>query len=257
MTTQAQQPAMGEELKRGLEAAWTDFLEANPDGLTSPEDLPDHALVTCEQLVGIVEDALTRPPSANPESVGERERSIRARRYGSCEMCGGPNGHDYAMGGVFCMNPRCKSVGDDVERRFLLVKRGLYYRPGNCGYTGIKENAGRYLASDACPDSGVIAVHEDDAPIFSEACFADLAAEWAKGRIGADAATIATLQAEKERLTGADGRTHLYFGGKTRCGAWLNPDLKTTVCIPDCNCPPCRAALSNQAPLTASTESEA
>lgn len=43
--------ASGEtETRKALEAAWTDFLDANPDDLTSPEDLPDHALMTFEQF---------------------------------------------------------------------------------------------------------------------------------------------------------------------------------------------------------------
>ena len=38
-------------VERRLERAWTDFLDANPDDLTSPEELPDHALMTCDQFV--------------------------------------------------------------------------------------------------------------------------------------------------------------------------------------------------------------
>ena len=166
MTTQAQQPAMGEELivpeDNDKIAACLERVADDHSGCFSEEDA---FAVECAIK------ALTRTPSANPESVG-----------------------------------------DDVVSRL-----NRYAEPGN-----------------------LAAVH----PAVQQTC-------------RDAAATIATLQAEKERLTGADGRTHLYFGGKTRCGAWLNPDLKTTVCIPDCNCPPCRAALSNQAPLTASTESEA
>lgn len=63
-----------------------------------------------------------------------------------------------------------------VERpKHLLVKRGLYYRPDNQGYTGIKDHAGRYQATDARPEDGITAVHEDEAPEFSKACFDDLA----------------------------------------------------------------------------------
>lgn len=58
---------------------------------------------------------------------------------------------------------------------FLLVKRGLYYRPNNCGYTGIKSEAGRYLESEASPLSGVTAIHEDEAPAYSPACCDDVA----------------------------------------------------------------------------------
>lgn len=45
-------------LVEALERAWTDFLDANPDDLTSPSDLPDHALVTCEQMIDIVRNAM-------------------------------------------------------------------------------------------------------------------------------------------------------------------------------------------------------
>lgn len=54
-------------LRPALERAWVDFLDANPDDLTSPEDLPDHALVTCEQMIAIVDAALSQP-------LGSQER---------------------------------------------------------------------------------------------------------------------------------------------------------------------------------------
>ena len=41
-----QEPA----LREALTSTWTDFLDANPDDLTSPEDLPDHALMTGQQF---------------------------------------------------------------------------------------------------------------------------------------------------------------------------------------------------------------
>lgn len=66
---------------------------------------------------------------------------------------------------------------------FLLMKRGLYYGPDNQGYTGVKERAGRYLASDARPDAGVTAVHEDDAPMFSPACWHEVKVEFLLARI--------------------------------------------------------------------------
>lgn len=40
-----------EALREALAREWTNFCDANPDDLTSPEDLPDHALMTCEQFV--------------------------------------------------------------------------------------------------------------------------------------------------------------------------------------------------------------
>ena len=35
---------------------------------------------------------------------------------------------------------------DTVENdaKYLIMKRGVYYRPNNAGYTGIKDEAGRY-----------------------------------------------------------------------------------------------------------------
>lgn len=62
----------------------------------------------------------------------------------------------------------------DIERRYLLQKRGLYYRPDRCGYTGIKDHAGRYFESDATPPD-VVAIHEDEAAEFSPSCYDDLA----------------------------------------------------------------------------------
>ncbi|EQA97252.1 hypothetical protein L286_23285 [Sphingobium sp. HDIP04] len=77
--------------------------------------------------------------------------------------------------------------------RFLLVKRGLYYRPGNRGYTGIKDRAGRYPESDASPEDGITAIHEDEAPEYSQACFADLKEKHMIGK-------IAALEEEIKRL---------------------------------------------------------
>jgi hypothetical protein len=61
-------------------ARWTDFLDMNPDDLTSPEDLPDHALVTFEQFYEMARDVLPRIPAALTASppVVEREAIDRA-----------------------------------------------------------------------------------------------------------------------------------------------------------------------------------
>lgn len=87
-----------------------------------------------------------------------------------------------------------------VERKFLLIKRGLYYRPDSMGYTGIKEYAGRYLESDASPESGVKAVHEDDAADYSPACFEDLKIDHLKGKIAEAATALEALAAERDAL---------------------------------------------------------
>lgn len=60
------------------------------------------------------------------------------------------------------------------DPRYLLVKRGLYYAPNNRGYTGVKALAGRYREVDALGLDGVTAIHEDDAPMFSAACWQDV-----------------------------------------------------------------------------------
>jgi hypothetical protein len=57
------------------------------------------------------------------------------------------------------------------DNRFLVMKRGLYFRPNDKGYTGLKREAGRYPASHACAGSGETAVHEDDATEYSPACW--------------------------------------------------------------------------------------
>lgn len=68
-----------------------------------------------------------------------------------------------------------ESTPEAREGHYLLVKRGLYYRPNRCGYTGVKSEAGRYSESEANPLSGVSAVHEDDAPAYSPNCYDDVA----------------------------------------------------------------------------------
>src|SRR5690606_9329880 len=55
-------PAMNDLIER-LAKSWTDFLDANPDGLTSPEDLPDHALMTGDQFVAFARAALYASPA--------------------------------------------------------------------------------------------------------------------------------------------------------------------------------------------------
>lgn len=66
---------------------------------------------------------------------------------------------------------------------FLIVKRDLYYRPNDCGYTGIKDHAGRYTLEEVAVrfpnmesphQDGTSFVAEEDAPEFTKACFWDL-----------------------------------------------------------------------------------
>lgn len=90
---------------------------------------------------------------------------------------------------------------------FLIEKRGLYYRPNAAGYTGLKIDAGRYSFDEAVkrvgpngpegPQDGLAMWAEDEAPEFSPKCPWDVKIE---GTIRSQAAQIATLEAEKERL---------------------------------------------------------
>jgi len=68
--------------------------------------------------------------------------------------------------------------------RYLLMKRGLYYRPDAMGYTGIRDNAGRYPKAEAethvHPESGVTMIPEGRADEFSPACCDDLARDHLK-----------------------------------------------------------------------------
>ena len=82
-----------------------------------------------------------------------------------------------------------------VERRYLLVKRGLYYAPDRQGYTGVKATAGRYREVDALGLDGVSAVHEDEASDFSPAC-------WEETKLAHLNTIIETQAREIERLRG-------------------------------------------------------
>lgn len=70
---------------------------------------------------------------------------------------------------------------------YLLVKRGLYYRPNAMGYTGLKVNAGRYTRAQAedhaDPISGVTVMHESIAPLIAPKCFDDVARDYLLHRL--------------------------------------------------------------------------
>lgn len=66
------------------------------------------------------------------------------------------------------------STDDD---RYLLVSRGLYWRPDSRGYTGIRDEAGRYSHDRALKHEnlgGGVYYHEDDAPEVMSATCPDL-----------------------------------------------------------------------------------
>ncbi|MCF4166375.1 hypothetical protein L2U69_12030 [Zavarzinia compransoris] len=81
------------------------------------------------------------------------------------------------------------------RNNYLLMKRGLYYRPAAQGYTSIKDEAGRYSASAATPEDGVTAIHEDAALEYSPAGNIEVAAPHATAKVAAMKAEIARLKA--------------------------------------------------------------
>lgn len=87
---------------------------------------------------------------------------------------------------------------------YLIVKRGLYYRPNGQGYTGIKDNAGRYALDEARDHadeaSGVTFIAEADAPDFSAACFHDLALNHLQGKYAAASAALAAAADDLHRI---------------------------------------------------------
>ncbi len=100
--------------------------------------------------------------------------------------------------------------GMAVMPKYLLIKRGLYYRPNNMGYTGIKDQAGRYEASEAY--EGVTAIHEDEAPEYAPACWNDV-------KIGDMQAKLDAITAQRDRLIAAltpDRDTKAAYCGKVR-----------------------------------------
>ncbi len=72
---------------------------------------------------------------------------------------------------------------------YLIVKRGLYYRPNMSGYTGIKDNAGRYELKTAVRHArnadGVLVYHQDHCPPYTSACFDDLVQDHLNRRLSA------------------------------------------------------------------------
>ena len=91
------------------------------------------------------------------------------------------------------------------QDKWLLVKRGLYYRPDDVGYTSIRAAAGVYSGDEARArlSPGIAMVALEHAPEFSDACFDDLArAHLAKERDEARA-EIERLRAEGTMLAQA------------------------------------------------------
>jgi hypothetical protein len=165
MTTDTPTPAadadagllpMPQTERDALQAAWTDFLDANPDDITSPEKWPDHALITFDQMVGVVEAArfATTPPSPDSATLA----SLQAR---VAEVVEEGDGCWHACSG--CQ----ESVDGYVSERDYPYSPIFKCQPGagcrECGGIGVLWQDGDFLSSygdvlsdpEPSPDSAV------------------------------------------------------------------------------------------------------
>lgn len=69
-------PAVTAGEKEVLQDVWTDFLDANPDSLTSPEETPDHALVSFANFTFLFEEARARTGPASTEGLSSAFRRM-------------------------------------------------------------------------------------------------------------------------------------------------------------------------------------
>lgn len=68
------------DFEKALLAEWTDFLTANPDDITSPEEYPNHALVTFDQMLAMVNNAdatlATKAGQMSDEQIAKAKAEI-------------------------------------------------------------------------------------------------------------------------------------------------------------------------------------
>lgn len=95
--------------------------------------------------------------------------------------------------------------------QYLLVKRGLYWRPNAQGYTGIKSEAGRYSDrqsvgySDAYAGDQTYRIAEADADDFAPACSdADRARHWQQRAETAEAQLARATPSPRHPREGGD-----------------------------------------------------
>jgi hypothetical protein len=87
---------------------------------------------------------------------------------------------------------------------YVIRKRGYYYRRNAQGYTGILDEAGRFIEAVARAERdnepGAVSYHHQDvAPDFSEGCDHYTAAEYIRKKLAATNAALA-LQAESHQM---------------------------------------------------------
>lgn len=97
-----------------------------------------------------------------------------------------------------------EAMREAVAREYVLVKRGLYYRPQAMGYTGVLDDAGRYPEAEAMGHvdhaSGVTAILASEAPRFSDACWPETITKTLEADLAKAASEIARLTGERDAL---------------------------------------------------------
>ncbi len=95
---------------------------------------------------------------------------------------------------------RPESAITDAPNGYLLLKRNLYERPNHMGYTGIKDNAGRYSREVALKHEDHYGlghvVHESVAPDFTSACFEDLARNHLQAKLDEAKTALLTVNSQ-------------------------------------------------------------
>lgn len=180
--------ASGEEMAQ----FFADFLQRVADDMVDPPVAASTADVSPDR--DILAEMYSGPIVHVGYDFGDKETSVEAMHF--------------ADGRILVTNVKVIDHSADTDQesvdekpRYLLVKRGLYERPDHIGYTGVKWEAGRYLESDAAPDCGVTAIHEDAAPLFAPACWEETKAKHYEATIATLTARNAELVEENERLT--------------------------------------------------------
>jgi len=101
-----------------------------------------------------------------------------------------------------------------VGPKFLLIKRGLYWRPNSCGYTGLKSEAGRYTAEEAKARADhdlteTTSIREDEAPEFAPNCYEETKVKYLTHRVKELEEAVAHYERQNE------GFNEIYFGDQT------------------------------------------